>query len=101
MRVILLFWIFALLGLGACGSGEMVGGPLPLLIESAVEGDDWDEINKDVPDTPGILMNGSPVMIRVLINTSNFSSRVHERVEITATGDFIVRGGGVLGGGSE
>ncbi|MCL2203818.1 MAG: SpoIID/LytB domain-containing protein [Defluviitaleaceae bacterium] len=79
----------------------MVGGPLPLLIESAVEGDDWDEINKDVPDTPGILMNGSPVMIRVLINTSNFSSRVHERVEITATGDFIVRGGGVLGGGSE
>ncbi|MCL2365338.1 MAG: SpoIID/LytB domain-containing protein [Defluviitaleaceae bacterium] len=90
-----LFTVFLLLVLAGCGAAQ-VGGPLPTLPTQEL-----DMLPPQaVPNVMELLtVNGATniseeIYIRVLIGTSGFTSRVHERLDITATGAFAVWGGG-------
>ena len=90
MRIFLLLFI-ALLVLMLAGCDSQVGGPLPVLELDVLP-------PQDVPPVVdmGEIVSADPrggtdvTMIRVLIGTSGFASRVHERVYVTSDGDFMV-----------
>ncbi|MCL2605289.1 MAG: SpoIID/LytB domain-containing protein [Defluviitaleaceae bacterium] len=92
------FALALLIILTSCGNGR-AGGPLPVIGYGS-----FDEVNEPLP-TEGVengvtreaVTEAAPAMIRVLINASHFTGRIHERVSITAEGGFIVRGICVLG----
>ncbi|MCL2190260.1 MAG: SpoIID/LytB domain-containing protein [Defluviitaleaceae bacterium] len=103
MRIFLLCICgIVLLLLSSCGNSGSAGGPLPTLPFESEPIIVNETINKIIPaeliETRDTCESKS---IRVLINTSHFASRIHGSVTITATGAFVVRGGGVLEGATE
>ncbi|MCL2198629.1 MAG: SpoIID/LytB domain-containing protein [Defluviitaleaceae bacterium] len=78
MRIFILACLVFVVFVGC--SREEVGGRLPVV--------GWLEYE------PAWLEASDETYIRVLIGTSGFEGLVHERVEITGTGAFYVRGGG-------
>ncbi|MCL2499561.1 MAG: SpoIID/LytB domain-containing protein [Defluviitaleaceae bacterium] len=86
--------LLLLLLLSSCGDGQL-GGPLPVL-ENNISDETiiFDLLPlEEIPQAIAreTLPETSPVIIRVLINTSRFSQRVHESITLTATGAFTVR----------
>jgi stage II sporulation protein D len=96
MRVFFVAVIFLFL-LASCGN-KQPGGPLPILAITEPEGDDLLFIPDLLPPEE-VSRESSPSVIRVLINNSHFLGRVHEKISVTATGAFTVRGDNPYGEG--
>jgi stage II sporulation protein D len=90
---------FLLVLLSSCAK-ESFGGPLPVLsLTDTDEGITDEGTSKETMEYEATenVPNDTPVVIRVLINTCHFVSRVHREVTLTAAGGFTVRGSHPLG----